>query len=81
MKWLIIKAAERLGHTYVHGSALRYQDRNLLFAGDSGSGKSSFLFRLLTSGWENPITDDALLLSNQQIIPFVLNVSMRSDFC
>lgn len=79
MKWLIIKAAERLGHTYVHGSALRYQDRNLLFAGDSGSGKSSFLFRLLRAGGKI-LTDDALLLSNQQIIPFVLNVSMRSDF-
>lgn len=79
MKWLIIKVAERFGHTYVHGSALRYKNRNLLFAGDSGSGKSSFLFRLLRLGGQI-ITDDALLLKEQQIIPFSLNVSMRSDF-
>jgi hypothetical protein len=78
-KWLILKTAEGRNHAFIHASAVRYQGKNLVFAGDSGSGKTSFMLRLARMGAE-VICDDALLARRRMLIPFLLKFTEKGDF-
>lgn len=76
IKWMIIKSAEKLGFTYIHGAAITLDDRNIFFIGDSGCGKSSFLFRLNNT---SIITDDTILIKNNHIYPYCLKPSIKKN--
>lgn len=79
IKWLTIKLAEENGHAYIHASGAFYRHANVVFAGDSGSGKTSCLHRLVANGGM-VFSDDSLLIVNNRITPFVLRPSIRGDF-
>jgi|GEM_PF-1779354 len=78
IKWLIIKSIEEKGMAYIHGAAARYNNKNILFTGDSGSGKSSCLLRLISAGAEI-ISDDNVLVNGRKITPFCLKTSVKGD--
>ncbi|MBW2992374.1 hypothetical protein KY345_04115 [Candidatus Woesearchaeota archaeon] len=77
VKWLIIKTAENKGLAYIHGAAVRYKGKNIVFAGDSGSGKSSCLLRMLRAGAQL-ISDDNTFV-DPRIIPFSLKPAVSKD--
>ncbi len=79
VKWLIIKTAERKKHAFIHASALRYRGRNIVFAGDSGSGKTSFMLRAAKLGAE-VICDDAFLAKQNRPVPFLMKFTEKGDF-
>lgn len=79
LKWQFIKTAERRGHTYLHAAAVHYRGRNIVFAGHSGSGKSSCLVRLMDDGGQ-VITDDTLLVKDGRLVPFDFFPSHKGDW-
>jgi hypothetical protein len=79
LKWQFIKTAERCGHAYLHAAAVRYRGRNIVFAGHSGSGKSSCLVRLMDDGGQ-VITDDTLLVKDGRLVPFDFFPSHKGDW-
>jgi len=82
LKWtikrLIINTAEESGFIYIHGAALRYKGKNIIFSGDSCSGKSSCLLRLYRAG-AKLISDDNILVKDMQLIPFCLKTTINQD--
>lgn len=79
IKWLIIKAAEQSGHSFLHASACRYRGKLFLFSGHSGYGKSSCLYRLASLGG-SIISDDNVLLKDESIIHYYLKPTIKGDF-
>ena len=78
LKWLIICTAGAQNHLYIHGSGVHYDGLNVVFAGHSGSGKSSALTRLLHAGGR-AISDDVILLHNQTPVRIPLVSTVRKD--
>jgi len=80
IKWyFFIRGSEERNLTYIHAAAVRYNGMNILFSGDSHSGKSSSLFRLVRHGAQ-VITDDAVIIDRERLIPFFLNTATDRDF-
>jgi len=79
VKWSIIKTAESKGYSFIHGAAVRHNNRNIVFAGDAGCGKSSCFMRMLQNG-AVAITDDNILIKENSIANFCLRTSIRGDF-
>jgi hypothetical protein len=79
IKWLVICVAEQLGYSYFHAAAVRYGSLDILFCGNSGSGKSSCAVRLAMAG-ASIFSDDSALLKKQRVLKFDLNASRKGDF-
>ena len=78
-KWLVIKALEKDGYGYIHGSCLSLNEKLVVFSGDPGSGKSSCAMRLINKG-AKLVSDDAVLFKDHRILPFDQSPSVRGDF-
>jgi hypothetical protein len=78
LKWLIIKAAEGKGLAYIHASAAHYKGKTIIFSGDSHSGKSSSLLRMIQNG-AKAISDDSVIFDGANLIPFTFNTSVDED--
>jgi hypothetical protein len=79
IKWLFIKSAEDKGLAYIHAAAVNYKGKNIIIAGDTNSGKSSFVMRLIQNG-AKVISDDSMLIRQNELIPFTFKAAVDSDF-
>ena len=80
IKWyFFIRGSEARGLTYIHAAAAHYEGLNILFSGDSHCGKSSSLLRLVKNG-ARVITDDAVIIDGNRLIPLFLKTAVDSDF-
>ena len=78
IKWLIIKCAEDNGYAFVHGAAVHFLGKNIIFAGHSGSGKSSCLLRL-NQAEAKIISDDAVLIKGKSLASFFFDLNSKGD--
>jgi serine kinase of HPr protein (carbohydrate metabolism regulator) len=78
IKWIFIKEAEDQGMIYIHGAAAHYHGKNIVFAGDMHSGKSSCLMRMVQRG-AKIISDDAVIINMDKIIPFSIKPTIDHD--
>lgn len=79
IKWLFIKAAEDKGLVYIHAAAVNYNGKNIILAGDSHSGKSSFVLRFIKKG-AKVISDDSILIKGNELLPFTFKSAVDEDF-
>jgi hypothetical protein len=71
LKWLLIKALEKKGVSFLHGSGVNKDGSSLFFVGPSGSGKTHTLITFLLKGYKL-ITDDTIFLKDGKVLPFHL---------
>jgi len=76
LKWLLIKALEKKGISFIHGSGVERDGISLLFVGPSGHGKTHTLLTFLLDGY-TLITDDTILFRADKVLPF--HVRSRID--
>ncbi|MCX6773402.1 MAG: hypothetical protein NTY68_00165 [Candidatus Micrarchaeota archaeon] len=77
-KWLFIKASEDQGLVHIHGAAVHYNGKNIIFTGDSTCGKSSSLLRVVQNGGK-VISDDAVIFDGNRLVPFTFNTTVNED--
>jgi len=65
--------------TYIHGAAVMYHGKSIVFTGDSRSGKSSSMMRLVNDG-AKIISDDNVLFRDGLLIPFYIKTTINEDF-
>jgi hypothetical protein len=78
LKWMLIKALEKKGTAFLHGSGVERDGTSLFFVGPSGYGKTHMLATLLTEGYRF-ITDDTILLSRREVRPFHIRSKVSRD--
>lgn len=76
-KWILIKALEKHGISFVHGSGVEKDGVSLFFIGPSGSGKTRTLLTFLLEGYKL-ITDDTIFLKNK-VFPFYIRSKILED--
>ncbi|MDI9643817.1 MAG: hypothetical protein QFX35_01210 [Candidatus Verstraetearchaeota archaeon] len=72
-KHLVVKALERRGFHWIHGSSVSQGPGGgaLIFTGVSGSGKTTCLLTMLENGYRM-VSDDVVLLKESLVFPFYL---------
>lgn len=78
LKWMLIKALERKGVSYIHGSGVRYEDETYFFTGPPKHGKTRNLVTFLHNGGSF-ITDDNIFYGEQGVIPFQIKSKIIKD--
>jgi len=78
LKWMLIKALEKKGTAFLHGSGVERDGTSIFFVGPSGYGKTHMLVTLLTEGYRF-ITDDTILLSGRRVRPFHIRSKIARD--
>jgi hypothetical protein len=78
LKWMMIKALEKKGSVFIHGSGVEKDGESLFFIGPSGSGKTSTLITLLLNGYRL-ITDDTILFKDGKVMPFHIRSKILKD--
>jgi hypothetical protein len=77
-KRFIIRLLEDKGIVSIHGSAAGSDKGALLFAGASGSGKTTSLLALLEKGCRM-VADDVILVGDEVVLPFYLRSMIHKD--
>lgn len=78
LKWMLIKALEKKGVAFIHGSGVEKDGCSLLFTGPSGFGKTHTLISLLLQDY-NLITDDTIFFGNEMVLPFHIRSRITID--
>ncbi|MFC2162703.1 hypothetical protein ACFLRF_03405 [Candidatus Altiarchaeota archaeon] len=78
IKWMMIKANEDQGIPYIHGSAIQHNGKNILFTGDSNTGKTTSLIRSVNNGGK-AITDDTVFIDGDRLHPFSFKPTIDED--
>jgi hypothetical protein len=78
LKWMLIKALEKKGTAFLHGSGVERDGTSIFFVGPSGYGKTHMLVTLLAEGYRF-ITDDTILLSGRRVRPFHIRSKVARD--
>ena len=78
LKWVLIKALEKQGISFIHGSGVEKDGLSLFFIGPSGSGKTRTLLAFLLDGY-NLITDDTIFLKDKKVFPFYIRSKILED--
>mgnify|MGYP006301225991 CR=1 FL=1 len=78
LKWMLIKAMEREGIAYIHGSGVKLGDESYFFTGPTGFGKTRNLVNFLRHGG-NLITDDTIFYSDGYVTPFQIRSKILKD--
>lgn len=67
-----------------HGSVVNYKNKNILFIGQSKSGKSTAVFKMAKGNLNNILTDDLTILNNEKnkiILPKLNILQLRDSYC
>ena len=78
LKWVLIKALEKQGISFIHGSGVEKDGLSLFFIGPSGSGKTRTLLAFLLDGY-NLITDDTIFFKDKKVFPFYIRSKILED--
>ncbi|MBD3204846.1 hypothetical protein GF319_00710 [Candidatus Bathyarchaeota archaeon] len=78
LKWMLIKALEMKGVSYIHGSGVRYGDDSYFFTGPPKHGKTRNLVTFLDKGGSF-ITDDTIFYGENGVIPFQIKSKIIKD--
>jgi hypothetical protein len=77
-KRVLIRSLELRNIFFIHGAAIEWDGSSIIFAGSSGSGKTSALITLLEKG-KKLITDDTVLFKEQIVLPFYIRSMIHRD--
>ena len=78
LKWMLIKTLEDKNIFFIHGSGVVKEDNSSFFVGHSGFGKTTILVALLQEGFKM-ITDDTILISDGEVLPFHIRGMIHED--
>ncbi|NIM90832.1 MAG: hypothetical protein GTO17_07780 [Candidatus Aminicenantes bacterium] len=67
-------------HVWIHGGGVAFQNKGIMVLGDSGTGKTSLILKLLSSGFKF-LSDEVIPVEKKtgMMVPFFRSVGLRSE--
>jgi hypothetical protein len=67
-------------HVWMHGGGVAFQNKGVMICGDSGSGKTSLILKLLSSGFKF-LSDEVIPVEKKtgMMVPFPRSVGLRAE--
>lgn len=67
-------------HVWIHGGGVAFQDKGIMILGDSGTGKTSLILKLLSSGFKF-LSDEVIPVEKKtgRMVPFLRSVGLRPE--
>ncbi len=67
-------------HVWIHGGGVAFQNKGIMVLGDSGTGKTSLILKLLSSGFKF-LSDEVISVEKKtgMMVPFLRSVGLRPE--